>query len=136
MSLCSVQLFSKGAVEDSLLIWRAKTASMDADCSIMSLRRHGAARTRFAQASECRSSCDLLSVLVNRKFNRAMVQSAMTTFKIIFCSVERDASSITFASNHEFRYVCSPALVDGLRKERNAYSPERSRCFRIDKAIH
>jgi RimJ/RimL family protein N-acetyltransferase len=90
----------------------------------------------FAQASECRSSCDLLSVLVNRKFNRAMVQSAMTTFKIIFCPVERYASSITFASNHEFRYVCSPALVDGLRKERNAYPPERSRYFRIDKAVH
>src|SRR5262245_34626637 len=55
---------------------------------------------------------------------------------IIFCPVERYASSITFASNHEFLYVYSPALVDGLRKERNAYSPERSRYFRIDKAIH
>jgi hypothetical protein len=34
MKLCSIQLFSKGFVEDSLLIWQAKTASMDADCSI------------------------------------------------------------------------------------------------------
>jgi hypothetical protein len=34
MKLCCVQLFSKGSVEDSLLIWQAKTASMDADCSI------------------------------------------------------------------------------------------------------
>lgn len=34
MKLCCVQIFSKGSVEDSLLIWQAKTASMDADCSI------------------------------------------------------------------------------------------------------
>jgi len=34
MKLCCVQLFSRGSAEDSLLIWQAKTASMDADCSI------------------------------------------------------------------------------------------------------
>lgn len=34
MRLCCVQLFHAGALEDALLIWRAKTASFDADCSI------------------------------------------------------------------------------------------------------
>ncbi len=34
MKLCCVQLFSAGLPEDVLLIWNAKTASMDADGSI------------------------------------------------------------------------------------------------------
>ncbi|MFF3317004.1 hypothetical protein ACFYV5_16030 [Streptomyces sp. NPDC003035] len=34
MKLCCVQLFLAGALDDVLLIWRAKTASFDADCSI------------------------------------------------------------------------------------------------------
>ncbi|GAA3442387.1 hypothetical protein [Planomonospora venezuelensis] len=34
MRLCCVQLFNAGALDDVLLIWQAKTASMDADCSI------------------------------------------------------------------------------------------------------
>lgn len=34
MKLCCVQLFSGGEPGDALLIWRAKTASMDADGSI------------------------------------------------------------------------------------------------------
>ena len=34
MRLCCAQLFIAGHVEDSLLIWRAKSASMDAACSI------------------------------------------------------------------------------------------------------
>ncbi len=32
--LCCVQLFSHGMLEDVLRIWRAKTASMDANCGI------------------------------------------------------------------------------------------------------
>lgn len=34
MRLCCVYLFVGGSVDDALLIWRAKTASMDADASI------------------------------------------------------------------------------------------------------
>ncbi|MGI5137417.1 MULTISPECIES: hypothetical protein [unclassified Streptomyces] len=34
MKLCCVQLFNAGALDDVLLIWKAKSASMDADCSI------------------------------------------------------------------------------------------------------
>ncbi|MFE2285458.1 hypothetical protein ACFXDJ_14940 [Streptomyces sp. NPDC059443] len=34
MKLCCVQLFHAGVLDDALLIWRAKTASWDADCSI------------------------------------------------------------------------------------------------------
>jgi hypothetical protein len=34
MKLCCIQLFSKAQLSDVLLIWNAKTASMDADCSI------------------------------------------------------------------------------------------------------
>jgi hypothetical protein len=34
MKLCCVQLFNAGGLGDVLLIWKAKTAGMDADCSI------------------------------------------------------------------------------------------------------
>ncbi|MFE0700023.1 hypothetical protein [Streptomyces sp. NPDC058872] len=34
MKLCCVQLFNAGVLDDVLHIWRAKTASMDADISI------------------------------------------------------------------------------------------------------
>jgi hypothetical protein len=34
MKLCCVQLFGYGDVEDALLIWRAKSASMDASCAV------------------------------------------------------------------------------------------------------
>jgi hypothetical protein len=34
MKLCCVQLFNAGAVSDVLTIWRAKTSSWDASCSI------------------------------------------------------------------------------------------------------
>ncbi|MER5912519.1 hypothetical protein ABT124_19005 [Streptomyces sp. NPDC001982] len=34
MKLCCVQLFNVGSLDDVLLIWQAKSASMDADCSI------------------------------------------------------------------------------------------------------
>lgn len=34
MKLCCVQLFNTGGLDDVLLIWQAKSASMDADCSI------------------------------------------------------------------------------------------------------
>ncbi|MFC8431898.1 hypothetical protein [Streptomyces sp. NPDC057253] len=34
MRLCCVQLFNTGVIDDVLLIWIAKTASMDAACSI------------------------------------------------------------------------------------------------------
>lgn len=34
MKLCCVQLFNAGVIDDVLLIWSAKTASMDAACSI------------------------------------------------------------------------------------------------------
>lgn len=34
MKLCCVQLFHTGVIDDVLLIWSAKTASMDAACSI------------------------------------------------------------------------------------------------------
>ncbi|MFE0653484.1 hypothetical protein ACFVZH_33430 [Streptomyces sp. NPDC059534] len=34
MKLCCVQLFNAGRLDDVPLIWRAKSASMDAECSI------------------------------------------------------------------------------------------------------
>ncbi|GAB7109868.1 hypothetical protein JCM4814A_81830 [Streptomyces phaeofaciens JCM 4814] len=34
MKLCCVQLFNAGSLDDVLLIWKAKSASMDAGCSI------------------------------------------------------------------------------------------------------
>jgi hypothetical protein len=34
MKLCCVQLYNAGGLEDVLLIWQAKSASMDAACSI------------------------------------------------------------------------------------------------------
>ncbi|MFD3929442.1 hypothetical protein [Streptomyces sp. NPDC058614] len=34
MKLCCVQLFNAGVLDDVLLIWQAKSASMDAGCSI------------------------------------------------------------------------------------------------------
>src|SRR5262245_28616109 len=34
MKLCCVQLFSQGDLQDALLIWRAKNASMDAACAV------------------------------------------------------------------------------------------------------
>ncbi|NUV62469.1 hypothetical protein [Streptomyces sp. CAI-85] len=34
MKLCCVQLFNAGVIDDVLLIWSAKAASMDAACSI------------------------------------------------------------------------------------------------------
>jgi hypothetical protein len=48
MKLCCVQLFNAAVPEDVLLIWRAKTASMDADCSIdiQLLCGSGLARTK------------------------------------------------------------------------------------------
>ncbi|HEX5569015.1 MAG TPA: DUF4291 family protein [Streptomyces sp.] len=54
MKLCCVQLFNSGALEDVLLIWKAKTASMDADCSIdiRVLCGSGLARTKAYLASQ------------------------------------------------------------------------------------
>lgn len=34
MKLCCVQLFSQGVLDDIPIIWDAKSASMDADCSV------------------------------------------------------------------------------------------------------
>src|SRR5262245_35508148 len=34
IKLCCVQLFSQGDLQDALLIWRAKNASMDAACAV------------------------------------------------------------------------------------------------------
>ncbi|MFP3990598.1 hypothetical protein U9R90_24660 [Streptomyces sp. E11-3] len=48
MKLCCVQLFNAAAIEDVLLIWQAKSASLDADCSIdiQLLCGSGLARTK------------------------------------------------------------------------------------------
>ncbi|WP_326720985.1 hypothetical protein OHT59_17390 [Streptomyces sp. NBC_00243] len=48
MKLCCVQLFNAGVLDDVLLIWRAKSASMDADFSIdiQLLCGSGLARTK------------------------------------------------------------------------------------------
>ena len=48
MKLCCVQLFNTAALEDVLLIWQAKSAGMDADCSIdiQLLCGSGLARTK------------------------------------------------------------------------------------------
>ncbi|MFF4545599.1 hypothetical protein [Streptomyces sp. NPDC001435] len=48
MKLCCVQLFNVGSLDDVLLIWQAKSASMDADCSIdvQLLCGSGLARTK------------------------------------------------------------------------------------------
>jgi hypothetical protein len=48
MKLCCVQLFNAAVLEDVLLIWQAKSASMDADCSIdiQLLCGSGLARTK------------------------------------------------------------------------------------------
>ncbi|MPY51300.1 hypothetical protein [Streptomyces acidicola] len=48
MKLCCVQLFNAGSLNDVLLIWQAKSASLDADCSIdvQLLCGSGLARTK------------------------------------------------------------------------------------------
>ncbi|MEU7379044.1 MULTISPECIES: hypothetical protein [unclassified Streptomyces] len=48
MKLSCVQLFNAGSLDDVLLIWQAKSASMDADCSIdvQLLCGSGLARTK------------------------------------------------------------------------------------------
>ncbi|MFC8515809.1 hypothetical protein [Streptomyces sp. NPDC057257] len=48
MKLCCVQLFNAGSLDDVPLIWRAKTAGLDADCSIdiQLLCGSGLARTK------------------------------------------------------------------------------------------
>ncbi|MFI1869421.1 hypothetical protein [Streptomyces jumonjinensis] len=53
MRLCCVQLFHAGALDDVLLIWRAKTAGFDASCSIdiQLLCGGGLSRTRTYLAS-------------------------------------------------------------------------------------
>ncbi|MGP4085632.1 hypothetical protein [Streptomyces sp. KR55] len=55
MKLCCVQLFNSGGLDDLLLIWKAKSASMDADCSIdiQLLCGSGLARTKAYLASQC-----------------------------------------------------------------------------------
>ncbi|MEU9210429.1 hypothetical protein AB0D27_21340 [Streptomyces sp. NPDC048415] len=54
MKLCCVQLFNAGVLEDVPLIWQAKSASMDADCSIdiQLLCGSGLARTKAYLASQ------------------------------------------------------------------------------------
>lgn len=54
MKLCCVQLFNTGDPDDVLLIWRAKTAGMDADCSIdiQLLCGSGLARTKASLSSQ------------------------------------------------------------------------------------
>lgn len=54
MKLCTIQLFNAGALDDVLLIWQAKTASMDADSSIdiQSLCGSGLARTKAYLSSQ------------------------------------------------------------------------------------
>ncbi|MEU1268383.1 hypothetical protein [Streptomyces sp. NPDC005799] len=48
MKLCCVQLFNAGSLDDVLLVWEAKSASMDAACSIdiQLLCGSGLARTK------------------------------------------------------------------------------------------
>ncbi|MEV7342836.1 hypothetical protein [Streptomyces sp. NPDC093544] len=54
MKLCCVQLFNAGVLDDVLLIWRAKSASMDTDCSIdiQLLCGSGLARTKAYLSSQ------------------------------------------------------------------------------------
>ncbi|GAA3842035.1 hypothetical protein [Streptomyces chiangmaiensis] len=54
MKLCCIQLFNTGALDDVLLIWKAKSASMDADCSvdIQLLSGSGLATTKAYLASQ------------------------------------------------------------------------------------
>ncbi|MFG2357432.1 hypothetical protein [Streptomyces sp. NPDC048521] len=55
MKLCCVQLFNAGSLDDVLLIWKAKSASMDAGCSIddQLLCGSGLARTKAYLSSQC-----------------------------------------------------------------------------------
>ncbi|MFF0401136.1 hypothetical protein ACFYSJ_36250 [Streptomyces sp. NPDC005248] len=55
MKLCCVQLYNACSLDDVLLIWTAKCASMDADCSIdiQLLCGSGLARTKAYLLSEC-----------------------------------------------------------------------------------
>ncbi|MGY4906193.1 hypothetical protein ACWD9K_25505 [Streptomyces sp. 900116325] len=55
MKLCCVQLFNACSLDDVLLIWTAKCASMDSDCSIdiQLLCGSGLARTKAYLLSEC-----------------------------------------------------------------------------------
>lgn len=57
--LCCVQLFSHGMLEDVLSIWRAKTASMDANCGIDVQLLCGAglnATKEYLQKTDCDSA--------------------------------------------------------------------------------
>ncbi|WP_330350448.1 hypothetical protein [Streptomyces sp. NBC_00582] len=60
MKLCCVQLFNSGGLDEVLLIWEAKSASMDADCSIdiQLLCGSGLAPTKAYLASRCLPEAD------------------------------------------------------------------------------
>ena len=60
MRLCSVQLFNAAVPEDVLLIWKAKSASMDSDCSIdiQLLCGSGLSRTKAYLSSQCLPEAD------------------------------------------------------------------------------
>ncbi|MGW0941841.1 hypothetical protein ACWD4O_04710 [Streptomyces sp. NPDC002623] len=60
MKLCCVQLFNAAVLEDVLLIWQAKSASMDADCSIdiQLLCGSGLARTKAYLANQRRPEAE------------------------------------------------------------------------------
>ncbi|HWQ33110.1 MAG TPA: hypothetical protein VNQ79_09660, partial [Blastocatellia bacterium] len=58
----------------------------------------------FAQASECRPSCDLLSVLVNRKSDRMMALSALTTIRHHFLSCREPGFNAAGIGANDFVY--------------------------------
>jgi hypothetical protein len=60
MKLCSIQLFNAAVPEDVLLIWKAKSASMDTDCSIdiQLLCGSGLSRTKAYLSAQCLPEAD------------------------------------------------------------------------------
>ncbi|MFJ9725409.1 hypothetical protein ACIRP3_21910 [Streptomyces sp. NPDC101209] len=88
MKLCCVQLFNASVLEDVLLIWQAKTASMDADCAIdiQLLCGSGLARTKAYLSS------------------RRIPQAEAALQRLIRCEAAGDFEDFTTAG-HSARYA-------------------------------
>ena len=88
MKLCCVQLFNASVLEDVLLIWQAKTASMDTDCSIdiQLLCGSGLAKTKAYLSS------------------RRIPQAEAALQRLIRCEAAGDFEDFTTAG-HSARYA-------------------------------
>ncbi len=72
--------------------------------------------TTFAQVSECRgSSCDLLSVFVDRKFNRAMALAVKTTSQTHFLSCREQYAFQLQPTDIQRMVANAPLEASGMR---------------------